>query len=261
MRGLCRWSSICDSAHQALSRSRTTLTLISPLCIRMGKIVGRQPIERYCPTAPRLIRCPLEGFRRDSGNERPLRTYRRQDAVGGRNLLSPAHVGDEKICGVILISTPSRPLGQVLDEQLKANPANSPILDEAERIISELEAGHRVDKASISPVLLPLFHPAVQGFLISQFAIDPAKLAAKCSKPVLILQGERDIQVGRRDAQLLRGAQPKVKLILLPATNHVLKEIASDDRRANIATYSDPGLPLAPGVVSAIADFIKAPPR
>ncbi|CAM5508612.1 lysophospholipase [Sphingobium yanoikuyae] len=168
---------------------------------------------------------------------------------------------DEKICGVILISTPGRPLGQVLDEQLKANPANSPILDEAEGIISELEAGHRVDKASINPVLLPLFHPAVQGFLISQFAIDPAKLAAKCSKPVLILQGERDIQVSRRDAQLLKDAQPKAKLVLLPATNHVLKEIASDDRRANIATYSDPGLPLAPGVANAIADFIKAPPR
>jgi hypothetical protein len=74
-------------------------------------------------------------------------------------------------------------LGQVLDEQLKANPANSPILDEAERIISELEAGHRVDKAGISPVLLPLFHPAVQGFLISQFAIDPAKLLEAGSDP------------------------------------------------------------------------------
>jgi uncharacterized protein len=167
----------------------------------------------------------------------------------------------ENICGAFLLSTPGRPLGQVLDEQLKANPANAPILGEAEKVISEFEAGHHVGQASLNPVLLPLFHPAVQRFLISQFAIDPAKLAAQFAKPLLILQGDRDIQVSRRDAQLLKQAQPNATLILLPNTNHVLKEVASGDRGANIATYSDPGLPLADGVVSDIAKFIKAASR
>jgi hypothetical protein len=39
--------------------------------------------------------------------------------------------------------------------------------------------------------------------------------------------------------------------------NHVLK-IAPADRAANFATYADPNLPLAPGLVDAIAGFVIA---
>ena len=38
---------------------------------------------------------------------------------------------------------------------------------------------------------------------------------------------------------------------------HVLKTVASDDRAANMATYADPSLPIAPAVVDAIAAFVK----
>jgi len=31
---------------------------------------------------------------------------------------------------------------------------------------------------------------------------------------------------------------------------------APTDRAANVATYMDPALPLAPGVVEAVADFV-----
>lgn len=43
---------------------------------------------------------------------------------------------------------------------------------------------------------------------------------------------------------------------MLPTVNHVLKSVASDDRAANIATYGDPNLPLAEGVIGTIADFV-----
>ena len=78
------------------------------------------------------------------------------------------------------------------------------------------------------------------------------------TKPVLILQGRRDIQVGIGDAERLKEAAPKAELVLLPDANHVLKTVASDDLRANAATYADPSLPLAPGVVEAIAGFVSA---
>jgi uncharacterized protein len=45
-------------------------------------------------------------------------------------------------------------------------------------------------------------------------------------------------------------------LVLLPDVNHVLKSVTSDDVRANVATYGNASLPLAPGVVEAIADFL-----
>jgi len=37
-----------------------------------------------------------------------------------------------------------------------------------------------------------------------------------------------------------------------------VKTVATDDRAANLATYADPALPLAPGLVEAIAGFIEA---
>ena len=119
-----------------------------------------------------------------------------------------------------------------------------------------MEAGKRVDTADMNPALLPLFRPAVQGFLISAFSYDPAKLLAGYGKPVLILQGQRDLQVREADAQALKLADPKATLVLLPDVNHVLKSVASDDMRANFATYGNSSLPLAPGVVESISDFL-----
>ena len=41
--------------------------------------------------------------------------------------------------------------------------------------------------------------------------------------------------------------------------NHVLK-IAPSEPAANLATYSDPGLPLAAGLVDKIATFLDTVP-
>ncbi len=162
------------------------------------------------------------------------------------------------ICGLILVSTAGRPLGEVLRTQLRANPANAPILPQAMTAIEALEAGRRVDVAGMHPGLMPLFAPQVQGFLINAFSYDPAKLIATVTKPVVIVQGRRDMQVGVDDAERLKDAAPKAELVLLPDVNHVLKTVTSDNPRANAATYADPSLPLAPGVVEAIAKFIAA---
>jgi uncharacterized protein len=162
------------------------------------------------------------------------------------------------ICGLVLVSSPGRPLGDVLRQQLRANPANAPILDQATAAIDALEAGKRVDVSTMNPALMPLFAPQVQGFLVNAFAYDPAKLVAAVAKPVLIIQGKRDMQVGVADAERLKAAAPKAELVLLADTNHVLKTVATDDRRANALTYGNPSLPLAPGVVDAIVSFVHA---
>lgn len=177
---------------------------------------------------------------------------------GGLVALAAAAQRPDDVCGLVLVSTAGRPLGDVLKEQLQANPANAPLLEPASRAIDTLTAGRRVDPATLPQPLAPLFSPAVQGFLISAFALDPAKLIGEVSKPVLILQGERDVQVSVADAERLKRAKPNASLALLPDTNHVLKQVASGDRGANLATYADPSLPIAPGVVDAIARFVTS---
>ena len=163
----------------------------------------------------------------------------------------------EGICGVITVSGPGRKLGVVMREQLRANPANASILPAAMVALDSLEAGKPVDAASLPAPLQPLFNAAVQPFVIDLLAQDPARLAAGLTVPLLIVQGDKDIQVTVDDAKVLAAAQHKARLAVLPGVNHVLKAIAGDDRGANLATYADPSLPIAPSVVDTIAGFVK----
>jgi uncharacterized protein len=58
--------------------------------------------------------------------------------------------------------------------------------------------------------------------------------------------------------QLLKAADSKAARVLLPDVNHVLKSVATDDRAANLVTYGDPNLPIAPGIADAVAQFLLA---
>lgn len=161
------------------------------------------------------------------------------------------------ICGVIVVSGAGRKFSDVIREQLRSNPANAPLLSSAMAALNSLERGEHVDVTGMDPALLGLFAPRVQDFLIDIFRQDPAKLAASLKLPLLIVQGERDIQVSMADAKALAAAQPNSKLVLIPGMNHVLKDVTTEDRAANLATYSDPSLPVDDELVDAIVQFVK----
>ena len=171
-------------------------------------------------------------------------------------LVALASAQEEGVCGVVLIATPGRPMGEVLRKQLHAVPENEMILEQALPIIDALEHRRRVDITDIPPALQNLFNPAVQGFLINAFSYDPGHLISTIFKPVLLLQGQRDLQVNETDARLLQAANPRASLVILPNMNHILKEMTSDDRLVNIASYAEPTRPLAPGLIDSIAHFL-----
>jgi pimeloyl-ACP methyl ester carboxylesterase len=179
---------------------------------------------------------------------------------GGLVAMVAAKDNPPDICGLLLVATFGHKFGDILKEQMRSNPAYAPILDEALRDVDTLEAGKHVEMSieHTKPEIFATFPPAAQGFLIDLLSYDPPKILASYKGPVLILQGERDIQISVDGAKLLNAADANAKLVLLPDVNHVLKAVDSDDRMANLKTYFDPKLPLAPGVVETIADFITA---
>ena len=176
---------------------------------------------------------------------------------GGLVALIAAQDASAPICGLILIAAPGRPLGTILREQLRANPANASILDGALVAIDELERGEKPEFAVWEFTLKRLFPEVVHDFLIDLFAQDPAALIAEVRVPILILQGTRDIQITEADADALVRAQPAAEKKLLAQMTHTLKSVYSEDREANAATYSDPSLPLHAVLVPFIADFIR----
>ena len=107
--------------------------------------------------------------------------------------------GDDKVCGLILLSGAGRPAGVVIREQLQAR-LPEPLKTQAFAVLTELEAGRTV--ADTPPALAALFRPSVQPYLISWLPLDPAMLLAAYDGPVFIGQGTTDIQVGVIDARV-----------------------------------------------------------
>jgi pimeloyl-ACP methyl ester carboxylesterase len=157
------------------------------------------------------------------------------------------------VSGVVLLATPGRRFGDVLRDQLQRSAMPAPLRTEALTIIAALERGETV--ADVNPGLMSLLRPSVQPFMRSILALDPVQEMRALTGPVLIISGGHDLQVGADDAALLAGARPDASRLDMPSMNHVLK-ITSADPAGQQQAYSSPNLPLAPGLVDAIAGFV-----
>ena len=174
---------------------------------------------------------------------------------GSQIALAAAQDGNPSVCGLVLLAGAGRPAGVILREQFQAGLPQA-LQAPAFAALKGLEAGRAVTNAPAE--LAALFRPSVQPYLISWIGLDPVDLVRTYEGPVMIGQGSTDIQVSMTDANALSGAQAAAALVIWEGVNHLLK-IAPADRAANIATYSDPTLPLAPGVVGDVAGFLLQP--
>jgi pimeloyl-ACP methyl ester carboxylesterase len=159
------------------------------------------------------------------------------------------------VAGIVLLATPGRRLGETTREQLRAAGLPPAILEEALTILAALERGESVP--NVSPPLMPLLRPSVQPFMRSILTVDPAGELARLRVPVLVAQGGHDLQVSEADAAALLRARPDATSFRSLEMNHVLK-LTPAERAAQQLAYSDPKIPLAPGLVDAMADFISA---
>ena len=156
------------------------------------------------------------------------------------------------VSGYISVEGAGSPIDTILRRQLKQQLPKQ-LMDESNKILDSLRSGKTVSK--VNPVLLSLYRPSVQPYLISWIKYDPAVEIRKLTIPVMIVQGTTDIQTSLEDAKLLSAAKPDAKLMIIENMNHILKE-SEADRQKNIATYSNPELPLKQGLVEALTSFI-----
>jgi uncharacterized protein len=159
-----------------------------------------------------------------------------------------------KADGFISLAGAGRPIDEILKEQLNANPYNpEQLVKDATVVIDSLKAGYRVKQ--INPLLVSLFRPSVQPYLISWMKYDPAAVFAALQVSCMIVQGSTDIQVAMADAEKLKEARPNSTYVVVPGMNHVLRD-APEDRAGNIAVYAQFDKPLSEALVPAIATFI-----
>jgi len=152
--------------------------------------------------------------------------------------------------------------GRGLREMITGAAADAPGEYKAEiaRVLGELDAGRYVE--TVSPFLQNLFRRSFQPYLASWLKYDLGTELGRLSAaglPVLLLQGDLDLQVSLAEFDRLRMEVPGAEAVLLPETNHILKRVGNDVEE-NYASFSDPAFPLSPGVVPALRDFLERIP-
>jgi len=159
---------------------------------------------------------------------------------------------NKNVSTYISIAGAGQPADKIIREQLKSQPISVTI--PANAILDKLVKGETV--ADTPPVLNSIFRSSVQPYMISWIKYDPQKEIAKLKIPVLIIQGNTDIQVSLDDANRLSKAAPGSKLVVIDGMNHILKQ-APTDRQMNILTYTQPDLPLKKELIDNIIPFLR----
>jgi len=147
--------------------------------------------------------------------------------------------------------------GESADKLLKSqisSKSNKQVEDMTFPIIDSLKAGNKVNK--VDPLLNSLFRASIQPYLISWFKYDPQIEIKKLTVPVLIIQGNNDLQVSVKDAENLSQANKNAELVIIDKMNHILK-IIEGDKQANMASYNNETLPVSETMINKIVSFIK----
>ncbi|WP_236694861.1 alpha/beta hydrolase family protein [Peribacillus butanolivorans] len=153
----------------------------------------------------------------------------------------------------ISLAGAGEPIDQVLLKQLEEQ-LSPTLLTESKDILTKLKQGKQVE--TVSADLQRIFRPSVQPYMISWIQYNPRELVKELNIPVLIVNGNRDIQVASSNAEALHKEKGDSELLILEKMNHVLKE-APVDREGNLATYRNPELPLSSGLVNGIIEFLN----
>ncbi|AQG79334.1 alpha/beta hydrolase family protein [Spirosoma montaniterrae] len=156
------------------------------------------------------------------------------------------------VSGFISIAGAGQNIADVLKTQMQTLPDT--LRRVAYRSLDSLRAGQLVK--SPNPLLLSLLRPSLQPGMISWMKYDPAQEIKQFKGSVLIINGKRDFQVAVSEAERLKAARPDAQLLLFDRMTHVLKDAATDSMTDKQKTYSDPTLPLTPGLATAIAQFV-----
>ncbi len=107
-----------------------------------------------------------------------------------------------------------------------------------------------------SPGLASIFRKDIQPFIYTWMQYDPQIEIAKLKIPVLIINGDKDIQVQISEAELLKNAKPDAEYKIISGMNHIFKKVEGNDLE-NSKSYNIYNLPVMPELIDIISGFIK----
>lgn len=158
----------------------------------------------------------------------------------------------ERLCGLAAVNGASQNLGDLIEAQGAVVRRSPEVSAKIHEIILALRSGATV--RDVPPGYEGVFGPKTVEYTRSQISLDPVAEFAKVTAPVMIIQGDNDLQETVESAKRLAAAV-HVQPVIISGMTHALK-LAAKDVKANIETYTNPDLPLAPSFVQAITEFV-----
>lgn len=107
-----------------------------------------------------------------------------------------------------------------------------------------------------NPGLASIFRKEIQPFIFSWMQYNPQEEIIKLHIPVLIINGDKDIQVNTSESELLKNAKVDAEYKIISQMNHIFKEV-NGNMLENSKTYNQYDLPVMPELIQVISDFIK----
>ncbi|MBS1532165.1 MAG: alpha/beta hydrolase [Bacteroidetes bacterium] len=160
----------------------------------------------------------------------------------------------QDVKGYISLAGAGQQADKLVTEQLKATQSTF-VQEKFKTLLDSMKKGKTID--NVDPSLWSIARPGIQRYLMSWFRYDPARIIKLLKMPILIIQGNTDLQVSTTDADnLKKAAKSNATEIIIPNMNHILKD-APADRDQNLATYNKPDLPLKAELVPDIVKFVQ----
>jgi len=154
--------------------------------------------------------------------------------------------------GFISIAGASQAVDKMVTDQLDRQAPG--LSSNAKKSFEELRENGKV--LEYSEALEMIFRPELQPFMRSWMAYDPQIEIKKIDVPILVIQGDRDLQIDVSEAKKLLKATPFARYAEIKYMNHYLKEVKGSDLE-NQKSYNEPNRAIMPKVVAEIAAFAK----
>jgi hypothetical protein len=165
-------------------------------------------------------------------------------------LLAPEIAGRASpVAGAVLLAPPGRPPWDIVLAQMRYLEAPQEEMAEAERKAALLKAGKLGTEK---------FFGVEQAYWQDWAARDGIGMARKLGRPILILRGDRDFQVGEEDLAVWRNGlagTPKVEIATLPGLSHLF---IRGEGKPRMAEYDIPGH-VDPAVIERLRSFVVPP--
>lgn len=167
-------------------------------------------------------------------------------------VVAMAAVQEIPVDQLISLAGLSEDVNTTLKRQLSSQPQF--VLEAAVPIMDSLQAGHVVKE--VPPYLDVLFGSKVQGYFASFMVYDPRKEIQQLTIPVLVIQGDQDLQITVEGAKQMADQNPSAKYAEVKGMNHVLRDLSANPS-LNLQSYADPSLPLHPELLPLITAFFE----